>query len=102
MGLPYLYQHVHDCEHLVVFMDMKAISMADPQTLAEYPIMMNKVTIFKDKDNYVISRPRDEYSVEFVKCIRPYGKRERTKKRTTILVTGVKNVLEAFITRKVI
>lgn len=49
MGLPYLYQHVHDCEHLVVFLDMKAISMSDPQTLAEYPIMMNKVRFYSKK-----------------------------------------------------
>lgn len=38
LGQPYLYQHQGDCEHLLIFTDLRLLTAADEQSLHEYPI----------------------------------------------------------------
>ena len=42
LGYPYLFQHANDCEHLVVFMDIRLINLDDPQHPDDYPLLSNK------------------------------------------------------------
>jgi len=42
LGYPYLFQHANDCEHLVVFMDLRVVNMDDPQDEAKYPLLTSK------------------------------------------------------------
>nr|XP_047139374.1 snRNA-activating protein complex subunit 3 isoform X2 [Hydra vulgaris] len=37
LGYPYLYCHQGNCEHLIVFNDMRMVSKDDPQALQSYP-----------------------------------------------------------------
>uniref|UniRef100_T1IMF6 snRNA-activating protein complex subunit 3 n=1 Tax=Strigamia maritima TaxID=126957 RepID=T1IMF6_STRMM len=39
LGYPYLYQHLGDCEHLMVFQDVRLMNCEDCQDVARYPIV---------------------------------------------------------------
>ena len=42
LGYPYLFQHANDCEHLIVFLDLRVINLEDPQRAQDYPLLSNK------------------------------------------------------------
>ena len=42
LGYPYLFQHANDCEHLVVFLDLRVMNIEDPQRPQDYPLLSNK------------------------------------------------------------
>jgi snRNA-activating protein complex subunit 3 len=42
LGYPYLFQHANDCEHLLIFMDIRVIGPDDPQQASYYPLLTNK------------------------------------------------------------
>uniref|UniRef100_A0A7E4ZU57 snRNA-activating protein complex subunit 3 n=1 Tax=Panagrellus redivivus TaxID=6233 RepID=A0A7E4ZU57_PANRE len=40
LGEPYVFVHIGDCEHLVVFTDLRRMHPTDTQALGEYPIFL--------------------------------------------------------------
>ena len=42
LGYPYLYCHQGNCEHIVVFKDMRVITENDPQDVRRYPFKINE------------------------------------------------------------
>lgn len=40
LGQPYVFMHIGNCEHLVIFTDLKTLHPTDSQDLAEYPILL--------------------------------------------------------------
>lgn len=37
LGYPYVYQHQGDCEHILVFSDVRLLQQTDPKSTAAYP-----------------------------------------------------------------
>ncbi|XP_062575704.1 snRNA-activating protein complex subunit 3-like isoform X2 [Saccostrea cucullata] len=42
LGQPYVYMHQGDCEHLIVFSDIRILSPQDTQDIREYPLVTHK------------------------------------------------------------
>lgn len=42
LGQPYIYLHQGDCEHLIVFSDIRILSHQDPQDIRDYPLVTHK------------------------------------------------------------
>lgn len=40
LGQPYIFTHIGDCEHLVIFTDLRLLHPSDPQELEDYPIFL--------------------------------------------------------------
>jgi len=40
LGQPYIFSHIGDCEHLVIFTDLRLLHPSDPQDLEDYPIFL--------------------------------------------------------------
>ena len=39
LGYPYVFRHLDDCEHLVVFTDARLMAPDDPQNVTDYPLV---------------------------------------------------------------
>ncbi|XP_014661754.1 PREDICTED: snRNA-activating protein complex subunit 3-like [Priapulus caudatus] len=44
VGLPYLYVHQGDCEHLIVFTDIRMMNIEDSSDVSKYPIVSSNVS----------------------------------------------------------
>ncbi|VDP24415.1 unnamed protein product [Soboliphyme baturini] len=42
LGQFYVYKHQGDCEHLMLFSDLRALHADSPQNIAEYPISLSR------------------------------------------------------------
>lgn len=38
LGQPYVFQHSGNCEHLLIFHDLRLLHESDPQNLEKYPL----------------------------------------------------------------
>ncbi|KAK3590277.1 hypothetical protein CHS0354_016430, partial [Potamilus streckersoni] len=43
LGQPYVYVHQGDCEHLIIFSDIRLFSSEDPQDTREYPYLAYRI-----------------------------------------------------------
>ncbi|XP_070178457.1 snRNA-activating protein complex subunit 3-like [Littorina saxatilis] len=42
LGVPYLYQHQGNCEHVIVFTDLRLLQCEDPQDISIYPFLLSE------------------------------------------------------------
>nr|KAG5699541.1 hypothetical protein BaRGS_033737 [Batillaria attramentaria] len=58
-GAPYLYQHQGNCEHLMVFTDLRLLHPDDPQSITMYPHLVsetvNKRTLCREKGKATVT-----------------------------------------------
>uniref|UniRef100_A0AC34RQ16 snRNA-activating protein complex subunit 3 n=1 Tax=Panagrolaimus sp. JU765 TaxID=591449 RepID=A0AC34RQ16_9BILA len=40
LGQPYVFMHIGNCEHLVIFTDLRLLHPSDSQDLTEYPVLL--------------------------------------------------------------